>query len=119
MPKKIDKFTQDKPWGKFEQFAFNEVCTVKILSVNPGEQLSLQYHHHRDEFWRVITGQGEIVLGDKTLPAKTGDEFFIPRETKHRIQTADSAMQVLEISFGKFDEEDIVRLEDKYKRETK
>ncbi|MFC1721599.1 phosphomannose isomerase type II C-terminal cupin domain [Patescibacteria group bacterium] len=115
----IDKLTQEKPWGKFEQFAHNQTCTVKILLVNPGEQLSLQYHHHRDEFWRVISGTAEIVLGDEILSARAGDEFFIPRGTKHRIQTKDSATEILEISFGEFDEEDIVRLEDKYNRQTK
>ena len=37
----------DKPWGSFDQFSFNEKSTVKVLTCNPGHQLSLQKHQHR------------------------------------------------------------------------
>jgi len=30
----------DKPWGKFERYAYNEACTVKIITVAPGGTLS-------------------------------------------------------------------------------
>jgi mannose-6-phosphate isomerase-like protein (cupin superfamily) len=46
-----------------------------------------------------------------------GDEFFIPKETVHQIKTSDSSVSILEIAFGNFDENDIVRLKDKYNRE--
>jgi mannose-6-phosphate isomerase-like protein (cupin superfamily) len=112
----MEKYTEDRPWGQFEQFCLNEKCTTKIISVNPNAKLSLQYHKNRDEFWRVIFGEGIIVLGDKEHIAKEGDEFFIPRGTLHRIKTGDGHMKMLEISFGHFDENDIVRIEDLYKR---
>ena len=112
----MEKYSEDRPWGHFEQFCHNELCTVKIITVDPNQELSLQYHNHRDEFWRVISGNGKIVKGDDTIDAKEGDEFFIPCKTKHRMVTNDSTMKVLEISFGEFDENDIVRLEDKYNR---
>ena len=111
-----EKYTEERPWGKFEQFCHNQVCTVKILSVEPQKKISLQYHHHRDEFWRVIEGKAKIVLGDDTHEANVGDEFFIKREQKHRIMTEESPVKIIEISFGEFDEEDIVRLEDEYDR---
>ncbi len=107
----------ERPWGNFEQFCKNEKCTVKILSVKPNSELSLQYHNHRDEFWKVIKGEATMVIGDKEIPGKEGDEFLIPRGKKHRIKTGNSAVKVLEISFGQFDELDEVRIEDKYKRE--
>ena len=112
----MKKYTEKRPWGSFEQFTHNELSTVKIINVNPGQELSLQYHNHRDEFWRIIRGKANIILGEETHEAKEGDEFFIPKKTKHRIMTDNKAAQILEISFGKFDEEDIVRLEDKYNR---
>ena len=111
-----DTYTENRPWGSFERLTYNEQTTVKIITVKPGAQLSLQYHHHREEYWRVIDGEGEIVLGEKTISAKKGDSFHIPQGTKHRMQTKDKEMVILEISYGEFDEEDIVRLEDKYGR---
>ena len=50
------------------------------------------------------------------LEAKLDDEFFIPRLVKHRIETCDSLVRILEISYGIFDEKDIFRLEDIYER---
>ena len=43
-------YTAERPWGKFEQFCKNEKTTVKILTVNPNGELSLQFHHNRDEW---------------------------------------------------------------------
>ncbi len=112
----MEKYSENRPWGKFEQFSLNEVSTVKIIYVNKNEELSLQYHKKREEFWKIIDGNPIITIGDKEIEAKKDDEFFIPIETKHRIKTKDSPSRILEISFGNFDEKDIVRLEDKYNR---
>ena len=112
----MKKYTEERPWGKFERFTQNEVSTVKILTVEPNQQLSVQYHHKREEFWRVIEGACEIILGEETHKAKEGDEFFVPKETKHSIKTIDLQVKIMEISLGEFDEEDIVRVEDRYGR---
>jgi len=109
-------YTEERPWGNFEQFTHNEISTVKLLNVKANEQLSLQYHHKREEFWRVISGSATITVGEIEHTATAGDEFFIPKKTKHRITTTDDSVCILEISFGVFDEEDIVRLDDKYQR---
>lgn len=107
----------DKPWGRFEQYTHNLPCTVKIITVAPGGILSRQYHHQRDELWVVLDPGARVELGDKTLHPNSGEELFIPRETVHRLSaTGDEPVRVLEISFGEFDEEDIVRLEDVYGR---
>jgi mannose-6-phosphate isomerase-like protein (cupin superfamily) len=112
----MDKYSETRPWGKFEQFCHNEQVTVKIITVNPDSELSLQYHNHRDEFWRVVGGSGQVVMGDSTFDVKEGDEFFIPRKTNHQMKTKDDTLKMMEISFGKFDEKDIVRLKDIYGR---
>lgn len=112
----IKKYSEKRPWGGFERFCESESCTVKIITVNPNESLSLQYHNHRNEFWKILNGRPKLVIGDKTTYGKEGDEFFIPEKTKHRISAGKETVKVLEIAFGDFDEKDIVRLEDKYKR---
>ncbi len=112
-----EKYTEKRPWGEFEQFCQNVPCSVKIIHVKPNEELSLQYHEFRNEFWEIIEGEGVVVIGEDQRFVYKGDEFIIPIRTKHQIKTTYSPLVVLEIAFGHFDEKDIVRLKDKYKRE--
>jgi mannose-6-phosphate isomerase len=107
----------DKPWGKFEQYVHNVPCTVKIITVNPGGMLSLQYHHHRDELWVVLDPGARVEIGDKVLHPEPEEKLFIPRGTVHRLSCdGERPARILEVSFGEFDEDDIVRLEDVYGR---
>lgn len=112
MKKLIDK----RPWGNFIEFTHNESTTVKILTITPHQELSLQYHNHRKEFWRVLKGHPRLIVGDKTMEGNPGDEFEIPEGFQHQIFGVDDEVEILEISFGDFDENDIVRLKDKYGR---
>jgi len=106
----------DKPWGSFEQFTLNEQTTVKILRIKEGEMFSLQRHNNRKEFWHIIKGSGTVVINEKEHTANEGNEFFIEKEDSHRIIGGTGGIEVLEIAYGTFDENDIVRLEDKYGR---
>jgi mannose-6-phosphate isomerase-like protein (cupin superfamily) len=108
--------TTKRPWGSFTRFTNNEPSTVKLLYINKGEELSLQYHIKRDEFWRVISGSPEITLGEDKFDAREGQEFNIGAEVKHKIAAPYDDVVILEIATGDFDEHDIVRLEDKYGR---
>ncbi len=109
-------FQIERPWGNFRQFTKNTLSTVKIVTVKPGEILSLQTHAKRSEFWHVISGSGVCEIGDKKFDLTAGDEHNISLGAKHRLNAGSSGLQILEISFGDFDEEDIIRLEDKYGR---
>ncbi len=105
-----------RPWGDFERFTLNEQTTVKIITVNAGESISLQTHEHRDEFWRVIKGSGIIHINGKDNDAHEGDKFFSTRGSTHRVTGGPEGAVFLEIAFGNFDEGDIHRIEDKYGR---
>ena len=106
-----------KPWGQFDQFTRNEITTVKILSINPNTSLSLQYHNHRAEFWKILSGHPVLTVGAKKINANPGDEFMIAKKELHRIEAQNDSAQVLEISYDdNFDENDIIRIEDKYGR---
>lgn len=110
-------YKEDRPWGLFERFTLNELSTVKILTVKPGQSLSLQKHHNRDEFWHIISGAGTATLGNTELPAVAEKQFFIPRGTLHMMRAGDAKeVKFLEISLGEFDEHDEERIEDKYGR---
>lgn len=106
----------NKPWGNFRQFTLNQESTVKTLTVNKGEVLSLQTHKNRKEYWFVLSGHPEITLDDKTYRAEPEEEIFVEQGMQHRIGAPEDKVVILEIAFGHFDENDIIRLEDKYNR---
>ena len=112
----MDVYVEERPWGKFEKYIENEKCTVKILYLNPNQQTSLQYHHKRDERWKLIKGSIIIYLNDDEYRLAENDSFYICRGSKHRIVNLEGTSVILEISTGEFDENDIVRLEDDYNR---
>lgn len=111
-------FREERPWGEelWLTRGYSSPSMVKIITVKPGESLSLQFHHNRDEFWIVISGDGIAEIDDKKLPMQPGKDFFVPREMKHRISGGSTTLVFLELAFGDFDEKDIVRLEDRYGR---
>jgi mannose-6-phosphate isomerase len=111
------KTTYDKrPWGLEEIMTLNEPSTVKILTINPKQRTSLQYHNHRKEFWKMIEGEAIFEINGKKIEAKMGDEVNIDTKVTHRLVGKNKPAKILEISFGEFDENDIVRLEDDYGR---
>lgn len=112
----LDIFQEERPWGNFRRFTQNIPSTVKIIFVKKGEAFSLQYHNNRTEFWKILSGSPEIIIGEAVIRAKTGEEFEIPPKIQHRVHSVDSDTEILEISLGNFDEADIVRIEDKYGR---
>jgi mannose-6-phosphate isomerase-like protein (cupin superfamily) len=116
MTKTPTSYREDRPWGSFERFTLNEPSTVKIITVKPGEAFSLQKHKDRDEWWKILGGDGKAIIGEAEKEIKAGDEYFLPRGTNHRITAGRSAVVFLEISFGDFDEDDIVRVSDRYGR---
>jgi mannose-6-phosphate isomerase len=111
-------YSENRPWGKFEKFHENKACTVKLIYVNANSRLSLQYHKKRSEFWKVIKGTAMVELDEKTVTLQEGETISIPRQAKHRVLALENDCVILEIAYGKFDENDIVRLEDDYHRIT-
>ena len=113
---KLEIYQEERPWGNFRQFTHDILSTVKIITVKPNEILSLQSHEKRSEFWKIIKGNGIVEIGDLRNEAKEGDEYEIPVGAKHRLSAGNEGIEVLEIATGEFDENDIIRYEDKYGR---
>lgn len=116
--KRENVFTVERPWGAFENFATNETVTVKVITVQPGSRLSLQTHEHRAEMWQVLDDAPmDITVGDRQWQAGKGELIWIPQGAVHRMGNSGSEVaRILEVGFGHFDEDDIVRLEDDYQR---
>ena len=105
-----------KPWGNFKQFTLNEKSTVKILTIKPKQILSLQKHKKRKEFWYFLDNEAIVTSGNRKIKVKKNDTIIIKKGQKHRIQALSKIVSVLEISFGEFDEKDIIRFDDIYGR---
>lgn len=110
----------EKPWGSEEIFAETTRYIGKILTVQQGHCLSLQYHERKDETMRVLDGECELHIGERP-----GDDALVVRRlgpgatchivpgVRHRL-VAMTDVRVLEISTPDLD--DVVRLEDRYGR---
>lgn len=110
-------YKEKRPWGEFWQYTHNELSTVKILKINPGQKNSLQYHRKRSELWIALDENSKVNIGDKTWKPESFEEIFINVKQEHRlIGGGKKPGYVLEISHGNFDESDIVRVEDAYGR---
>lgn len=98
----------------------------KVLLVAPHQRLSWQYHHRRAEIWQVIKGQVGIVRSDDDTEGtlkeyKENDQVVLKQGERHRLIGLDDWGIVAEIwqhtnPEQPSDEEDIVRVQDDYKR---
>jgi mannose-6-phosphate isomerase len=106
-----------RPWGRFRRYPHEGSGSIKIITVEPGGRLSLQYHVGRAEFWVVLDAGLEITAGDRVWIAAPNEEIIIPRGVPHRVRNVgETASRFMEIWIGPSSESDIVRLSDDYDR---
>ena len=108
----------DKPWGYELIFAHTDRYVGKILHVNAGQALSLQYHEVKDETLYLAEGEVELVVeengGMVSRVLRGGDSYRIVPYTKHRMIAGENGCDIIEVSTPELD--DVVRLEDRYGR---
>ncbi len=107
----------DKPWGYELIWAKTGRYVGKILHVDQGQSLSLQYHEMKEETLYVVDGELRLTIehdGDRReLPLRKGQAFHIPPRLIHRMFAVVDT-DVAEVSTTELD--DVVRLEDRYGR---
>jgi len=108
----------EKPWGWENRFAITDKYLGKIIHVNAGEMLSLQYHRQKDETLLVVKGVMDLQLDDdaghlQTYRLTPGMSKRIVPGRKHRMIAVEDT-EFFEVSSPEID--DVVRLEDKYGR---
>ena len=142
----IDKDTE-RPWGGFfvisednaqdfsniyfnglntEELKISGKLSPKILIIAPNKRLSWQYHHRRNEIWKVVSGEIKVVtsyddIERKEEILKEGEEIRLSKGERHRIIGLDHYAVVAEIWIHTnkdkpSDEDDIVRIKDDYGR---
>ena len=107
-----------RPWGSYDSVHHGEGFKVKHITVNPGQRLSLQMHHHRAEHWIVVRGAARVTRDDQTFMVLENQSTYIPRGARHRLENpGDAPLQLIEVQTGAYlGEDDIVRFEDAYGR---
>ena len=109
----------DKPWGNERIFGFVEgLYCGKILTIEAGHSLSLQYHKNKHETVSVWSGRLSFSVGDDAnsldlLELGPGDCVELAPGTVHRMEALERTI-VLEVSTSQLD--DVVRLDDRYGR---
>jgi quercetin dioxygenase-like cupin family protein len=121
----LDKFATEptkveKPWGHELIWVVADAYVGKLLVINKGQSLSLQFHNVKDEAWYILEGRVELELGgpgERLLASEVvgaGASFRFEPGTVHRVRALEDTT-IVEVSTPELD--DVVRLEDAYGRE--
>ena len=109
----------DKPWGYELHWAKTDRYVGKVIHVDAGHALSLQYHNQKDETIFLWSGRMQFeIQEDGKLVAremKVGESVHVTPGTVHRM-TAITDCDIFEVSTPEL--HDVVRLEDRYGRTT-
>jgi len=108
----------NRPWGNYIILDETSYYKVKLITINPKQRLSYQYHNKRSENWVILKGSLTVILDSKEILLNERQTIFIPQKAKHRAwNKTEDLIQFIEIQTGTyFGEDDIVRLHDDYKR---
>lgn len=110
-----------RPWGHYISVVDGDRWQVKLISVKPGEMLSLQMHHHRSEHWVVVNGTAKVEINNKETILCENQSTYIPLGSTHRLSNPGKIpLLLIEVQSGTYiGEDDIERIEDNYGRITK
>lgn len=113
--------TGHRPWGTYTILEDSLGYKIKRIEVKPGKRLSLQKHKHRNEHWVVVSGRATVTINDKTFALNQNESTYIKAGDIHRLSNdTDELLVIIEAQVGSYTgEDDIVRIEDDFKREGK
>jgi mannose-6-phosphate isomerase len=114
LPRKVEK-----PWGYELWWALTDRYAGKLLHVEQGQRLSLQFHEQKDESSYVLRGRLLLTKGPSEQELTTselteGDAWRNEPGEVHTIEALEDC-DVLEVSTPELD--DVVRISDRYGRE--
>ena len=109
-----------RPWGKYDSIDEGPGYQVKRITVKPGAKLSVQMHNFRAEHWVVVSGNAKVTNGDNTFLLAENESTYIPLGAIHALENPGKVpLEIIEIQSGSYlGEDDIVRFEDRYGRDS-
>jgi mannose-1-phosphate guanylyltransferase/mannose-6-phosphate isomerase len=107
-----------RPWGWYQTINRGDRYQVKCIMVKPGAMLSLQSHFHRSEHWVVVEGTLQVTKDGEVELLSENQSTYIPIGKPHRLANPGKIPAFLiEVQSGSYlDEDDIIRIEDIYER---
>ncbi|MGA7789915.1 MAG: cupin domain-containing protein, partial [Xanthobacteraceae bacterium] len=104
--------------GSYQSIDRGPRFQVKRIVVKQGGRLSLQLHHHRAEHWIVVRGTARVTIGDEIKILHENESTYIPSGARHRLENPGKIdLELIEVQTGSYlGEDDIVRIEDDYRR---
>ncbi|MGQ0681322.1 mannose-1-phosphate guanylyltransferase/mannose-6-phosphate isomerase [Bradyrhizobium sp.] len=107
-----------RPWGSYQSVDNGDRHQVKRIVVKPGGRLSLQKHHHRAEHWIVVRGTAQVTVNELVKTVHENESIYIPIGAVHRLENPGKIqLELIEVQTGSyFGEDDIIRIEDDYRR---
>lgn len=114
----VEPTSSVRPWGTYRVLFEGPRFKIKHITVEPGKRLSLQYHYHRTEHWVVVKGTALVTVGDEQKFVHEGESIFVAKNDRHRLENRGKIpLEIVEIQNGEYlGEDDIVRLQDDYRR---
>ena len=109
-----------RPWGSYTVLEDSLGYKIKRIEVKPNKRLSLQKHFHRNEHWIVVSGTATVTVGDEVKLVRPNESTYIRMGEIHRLENEGKIPVILiEAQVGEYTgEDDIVRLEDDFKRDS-
>jgi len=110
--------TGHRPWGTYTILDEDEGYKIKRIVVRPGKRLSLQKHYHRNEHWIVLSGSATVTVNQDTFLVNPNESTYIKAGDIHRLENRGKLpLVIIEVQVGEYTgEDDIVRIEDDFKR---
>ena len=107
-----------RPWGSYQGLDAGERHQVKRIVVKAGGRLSLQKHHHRSEHWVVVRGTALVTLNGAEKIVHENESIYIPIGAEHRLENPGKiSLELIEVQTCSYlGEDDIIRIEDDYRR---
>lgn len=109
----------DKPWGNELIWAWTQRYVGKLLTIEAGKRLSLQYHERKDEWIHVLEGRLRLSLESDAGAVEErelgpGGSAHIQTRRTHRFEAIETC-RLIEVSTPELD--DVVRVQDDFGRE--
>jgi mannose-1-phosphate guanylyltransferase/mannose-6-phosphate isomerase len=113
-----DHLNVHRPWGSYQSLEIGDRHQVKRIVVKAGGRLSLQKHHHRSEHWIVVRGTALVTINELQKTVHENESVYIPIGAVHRMENPGRIpLELIEVQTGSYlGEDDIVRIEDDYRR---
>ena len=77
-----------------------------LMTLQPGDEIGAEVHEDRDQFFRIESGSGEVLIDGKRTPIKGDDAMIVPAGARHNVINTGDAPLTLYTIYGPPDHKD-------------